>query len=86
MDHAMQNRESTHGDYQLRALRVELRLVGRVDREQLVAEEVLARLEGSGYRRRPAVVVRDELALRPLAVRKVPRKQARVFNLELQTT
>lgn len=55
-----------------------------MDREQLVAEEVLARLERRGDRRRPTVVVRDELALRPLAVRKVARKQTRVLDLELQ--
>lgn len=76
--------ENTHRDLQLRALRVELWLVRRMDGKKLVAQEVLPRLEGRGDRGRPAAVVRDELALRPLAVREAAGKQSRLFNLELQ--
>lgn len=49
-----------------------------------MAQEVLPRLEGRGDCRRPSAVVRDELALRPLAVREATGKQARLLDLELQ--
>lgn len=76
--------ENTHRDLQLRALRVELGLVRRVDGKELMAQEVLPRLERSGDCRRPSAVVGDKLALRPLTVREAAGEQARLLNLELQ--
>lgn len=75
--------ENTHRDLQLRALRVELWLVRRVDGEELMAQEVFPGLEGRGDRRRPSAVVSDKLALRPLTVREAAGKQSRLLNLEL---
>lgn len=58
-------------------------LVRCVDGKQLVPEEVRAGLQALRDRRRPRVVVRDELALSPGARIIVTTNQTRLINLEL---
>lgn len=68
---------------QLRALGVELRLVcARVDREQLMAEHVVAGGEVRGDCRRPRRVVRDELAHAPVAVANGAAQEPCLVDLE----
>ena len=60
-----------------------LRLVRRVDGEQLVPEEVRAGLEALRDRRRPRVVIRDKLTLSPGARVIVATNQACLVDFEL---
>lgn len=75
--------EGTHGYFKLRALGVELWLVGRMDGQELVAKEILARLERRRDRGSPATTIVYQLALCPRAIRNTAGEQAGMLDLEL---
>ena len=67
---------------QLRALRIELRLVARMDRQRLVPNHILSTRQAPRDRARPARVLRNHLSARPLAVRNGAADQAAFIDLE----
>lgn len=71
-------------DGELRALGVELRLVRGVDRERLEADHVVAVRGRRRNRRRPRRVVRDHLAVAPVAVGDGSGDEAGLVDLELE--
>lgn len=63
-------------------LRIPLRRITRVNRQQLMPQQIIPRLQRPRNRIRPAIVIRDQIRHCPVARRQGPRLQTRLADLE----